>query len=173
MYRQGGITPMFAFESDNSCSSCASFIFTNETQDTEGEPVLADLDYTATGGSPLGIDVVFHAVVGAGVNGPLISGSLPNSLVQDGLIFQNSNALVFPNRDSAVNGTATTFTYAPYATTGSYLPTYGGLQTFMEPVQIPSGHSFYFDLRQPTSVVAGAPTSGGSIPVGTWYYAVS
>ncbi len=173
MYRQGGITPMFAFESDNACSSCASFIFTNETQDTEGEPVLADLDYTATGGSPLGIEVVFHNVVGANINGPLISGTRPSSLTLDNVSFYNQNAFAFPNRDSAVNGTVSQFTYAPYATTGSYLPAYGGLQTFEEPVHIPSGHSFYFDLQQPTSVVAGAPTSGGSIPVGTWYYAVS
>lgn len=171
MYRQGGITPMFAFESDNVCSSCAIFSFTNENQDTEGEPVLADLAFTATGGSPLGIEVVFNAVSGANGQGPLISGTRPASLKVDGYV--NLNALNIPNRDSSVNGNVSNFTYAPYATTGSYLPIYGGQQTFTEPVHIPSGHSFYFDLKQPTSVVAGAPTSGGSIPVGTWYYAVS
>lgn len=170
MYRQGGITPMFAFESGNICTGCGNFIFTNEIHDTEGEPVLADLDFTATGVGTLGVTVVLNNVNGSSVNGPLISGTRPQSTVSNGTNFLN--ALSKPNRDLSNNEVVNNLTYYPYATTGTYVPIQGALQTFAEPVHIPSQHSFYFDLAQPTGVTS-ATSGAGSVPASAWYYAVN
>src|SRR5579862_2869897 len=168
-YRQGGITPVFSFQLQAFCSSCANFIFTDEAQDTEGEPVIAALYSSSSSGGPIGYNVNFNSVGGSGGNGPLISGVRPAMFKLDPYIYLND--IEIPNRDAVVDGTGYQFTYAPYAT-GTYAPINGGLYSIMEAAHIPSGHSFFFDLLPPTHVTA-TTGKGGSVPPGMWYYAVN
>jgi hypothetical protein len=170
LYRQGGITPLFMLEMDNVCTSCGNFIFTNEAQDTEGEPVIAGLYLEAPSDVPMDYNVYFNNVSGSGPNGSLISGERPVGLKIDG--FNYFNALINPNRDAVLDGTVSNFTYAPYAASGSYVPIQGGLETIAQAVHIPSGHSFFFDLQPPTSI-SGTAAAGGSVPAGGWFYAVN
>ena len=168
-YRQGGITPVFSFQLQAFCGSCASFIFNDEAQDTEGEPVIATLYTAANVDASIGYSATFNTVGGAGENGPLISGMRPSTFKLDPYYYMSN--IGTPNRDAVVNGSSFQFTYSPYAT-GSSTPINGGLYSIMEAAHIPSGHSFFFDLLPPTRVTA-TPANGGSVPAGTWYYAVN
>ncbi len=168
-YRQGGITPVFSFQLQAFCGSCANFIFSDEAQDTEGEPVIAALYAAANVDTAIGYSVIFNSVGGSGGNGPLISGMRPSVFKLDPYMYFND--IGTPNRDAIVDGTGFQFTYAPYAT-GADAPINGGLYSIMEAAHIPSGHSFFFDLLPPTRVTA-TTTNGGSVPAGTWYYAVN
>jgi hypothetical protein len=169
LYRQGGITPIFSFQLQAFCNGCTNFIFSDEAQDTEGEPVIAALYSSASSGGPVGYNVNFNSVGGSGGNGPLISGMRPAVFNLNPYIYVNN--IGTPNRDAIVDGSGYQFTYAPYAT-GASAPINGGLYSIMEAAHIPSGHSFFFDLMPPTRVSA-TPANGGSVPAGTWYYAVN
>ena len=138
-YRQGGITPVFSFELQAFCTSCANFIFNDEAQDTEGEPVVAALYTSANVGNAIGYSVVFNSVAGSGGNGPLISGVRPAMFKLDPYIYMNDVAT--PNRDAIVDGSGYQFTYAPYAN-GASTPINGSLYSIMEAAHIPSGHQF-------------------------------
>lgn len=168
-YRQGGITPVMSFQLQAFCTSCTNFIFNDEAQDTEGEPVIATLYVAPNVDNAIGYSVDFNSVGGSGGNGPLISGMRPAMFKLDPYVYLNNIGI--PNRDAVVNGSGFQFTYAPYGTESS-APINGGLYSIMEPAHIPSGHSFFFDLLPPTHVTATA-ANGGSVPAGTWYYAVN
>ena len=170
-YRQGGITPVFSFQLQAFCTSCANFIFNDEAQDTEGEPVVAALYTSANVDNAIGYSVIFNSVAGSGGNGPLISGMRPAMFKLDPYVYMNDVAT--PNRDAIVDGSGYQFTYAPYAN-GASAPINGSLYSIMEAAHIPSGHSFFFDLLPPTLVTATATAAGGgSVPAGTWFYAVN
>ena len=168
-YRQGGITPVFSFQLQAFCTGCSNFIFNDEAQDTEGEPVIAALYTSANVDNAIGYSVIFNSVAGSGGNGPLISGMRPAMFKLDPYIYMNDVGT--PNRDAIVDGSGYQFTYAPYAN-GASMPINGSLYSIMEAAHIPSGHSFFFDLLPPTRVTATA-AGGGSVPAGTWYYAVN
>jgi hypothetical protein len=164
-YRQGGITPVVMSQPIGGFTSPGANLFFNFiTLDTEGQPVVSIL---ASSGPVQQTSVTIkHGQLGVG--GPSVTGTRPGSFISDN--FPYTNGAPIPNRDAEVNGEAFTSIIAPYAATGT--TAIQAVKTFAMPVHIPSGHSFYFDMLQPTSV-AGAVAAGGLVPVGTWFYAVS
>jgi hypothetical protein len=164
-YRQGGIIPYFT------CMACTQFsplTFNDASQDTEGQPLEAAL-ITNPGSGYLGPRVVARYPTG-GAQAPLFGGLRPSYADLDGIF---SKASSFQNRDFLYKTSGSfPFVYAPYATTGNYGGVYGSLYTVGMPMHGVGGYSWWFDLSTPTRV-EGAASAGGSVPVGTWVYAVT
>jgi hypothetical protein len=164
-YRQGGIIPYFTCMA---CSEYAPLTFNDASQDTEGQPLEAALLVTPFSGY-LGPRITAHYPTG-GVQAPLFSGLRPSYADVDAIF---SKASAFQNRDILYKtGGAFPFVYAPYATSDNYTGVYGSLYTVGMPMHGVGGYSWWFDLSVPTNVAAAAG-AGGSVPPGTWVYAVT
>jgi hypothetical protein len=164
-YRQGGIIPYFTCMG---CTEYAPLTFNDASQDTEGQPLEAALIVNPTSGY-LGPRITAHYPTG-GALAPLFSGLRPSYADVDGA-FNTASAL--QNRDIlSKSGGLFPFVSAPYATTGNFSGVFGSLYTVGMPMHGVGGYSWWFDLSVPTGVSAKAE-SGGSVPVGTWIYAVT
>jgi hypothetical protein len=164
-YRQGGIIPYFTCMA---CTEYAPLTFNDASQDTEGQPLEAALIVNPNSGY-LGPHITAHYPTG-GAQAPLFGGLRPSFADVDGLF---SKASAFQNRDILYKtGGLFPFVYAPYATTGDYSGVNGSLYTVGMPMHGVGGYSWWFDLAVPTSVVVKAE-AGGSVPAGTWVYAVT
>lgn len=164
-YRQGGIIPYFT------CMACAEYsplTINDASQDTEGQPLEAALVINPNSGY-LGPHITAHSPTG-GVQAPLFSGLRPSLAEIDGVF---SKASAFQNRDVLFkSGGLFTYVYAPYATTGNFAGMIGSLYTVGTPMHGVGGYSWWFDLVVPTHV-AVTESAGGSVPAGTWVYAVT
>ena len=166
VYRQGGLTPLLALQNP---PTNVVINMHNISMDTEANPVVAYLSPSSGGFGGL-LDL---SMTTGGTNEPIISGVRPVSARIS--LFGSTGAAYFnrlPNRNGTHEGVANGV-FSPFDTSGSYLPFPDtDLWTFMEPAHIQGGQSFYFDLATPTSV-SGTAATGGSVPSGTYYYAVS
>jgi hypothetical protein len=164
-YRQGGIIPYFT------CMGCAEFdpiTFNEASQDTEGQPLEAALVMNPNSGY-LGPRIIARSPTG-GAQAPLFSGLRPSFVDLDANF---SKASAFQNRDILYRTSGIfNFVAAPYATTGNYSSATGSLYTVGTPMHGVGGYSWWFDLAVPSNVTATA-ASGGSVPAGTWIYAVT
>ncbi len=163
-YRQGGITPMIAAMS---WSANAGLTVSDIWQDTEGQPMLATL-YPAPSELTLGPNVKAHFVTG-GAGNPLCSGLRPVGFETDSSFISGYS---LPNRDVHMNSAGNTTLVASPFFNATNTGQNGSINTFAQPVQIAGGYSAFFTLAQPNTV-AGTVAASGSVPVGTWYYAVS
>lgn len=165
-YRQGGIIPFFACMN---CTEYSALTFNDASQDTEGQPLEAALISYPNSGY-LGQHVTALHPTG-GAQAPLFSGVRPSFADVDAIF---SSAKAFQNRDILYRtGGNFGYVYAPYATTGSYRPQIGSLDTIAQPMHGAGGYSWWFDTTPPRNVSASAPVKGGKIPLGTYVYAVS
>jgi hypothetical protein len=163
-YRQGGITPMIAAMV---WSPGSDITLSDIWQDTEGQPLFAAL-YPANTQPVLGPNIKAHFVTG-GAGTPLVTGLRPMSLETDS---NWNNAAEISNRDLEFDSVGqVTFTASPFFNASS-VPQVGSMKIWGKPINLVGGYSLFANLPQPTSV-AGTPSSGGSIPAGTWFYAVA
>lgn len=164
-YRQGGIIPYFT------CIRCAEYsplTFNDASQDTEGQPLEAALLINPNSGY-LGPRITAHYPTG-GAQAPLFGGLRPSYADVDAIF---GKASAFQNRDILYKtGGLYPFVYAPYATTGNFTAASGSLYTVGMPMHGVGGYSWWFDLAVPANLTA-APSSGGSVPAGSWVYAVT
>jgi hypothetical protein len=136
-------------------------------QDTEGQPLVATM-YPANTQPVLGPNIKAHFVTG-GAGTPLVTGLRPMSLETDS---NWNNAAEISNRDLEFDSVGqVTFTASPFFNASS-VPQVGSMKIWGKPINLVGGYSLFANLPQPTSV-AGTPSSGGSIPAGTWFYAVA
>src|SRR5258708_12456281 len=162
-YRQGGIAPDFAFQNS---SANTQISIHNTSQDTEGNPLIACLNISGACGS---FDLSMNDL---SANNSIFSGTRPNYFHITNLgSAPGANHYALPNRNGCQEGSQTGV-FAPYDTTLTFISGTSSLFTCFSPMHMPGGQSFFFDISQPTTVVATA-AGGGSIPVGTYYYCVS
>lgn len=164
-YQQGGLTPFLAIQ--NSPIGGPAELH-NISVDTEAQPLVACLNASSLCGS---FDL--NVSPQEGVASALFSGVRP-ALAHVSFWGQAGSTQLYklPNRNASYEGSVYGL-FSPFDTSGSYLPSYySSLQTFNEPVHIPNGSSFYFDLLPPSNVTARV-NSGGGVPVGTYYYVVT
>lgn len=162
-YRQGGIIPMFTYNGITGTSG-SEINLNHVSQDTEGQPLFAQFTKFATS-APQGVRV---SISDPNVfNSPLIGGLRPAFVdLHSG---SYPNAFYLPNRDSLFKSGGSAYAQmSPYRLNGGIGPFYA-VDVPMEGV---GGYSWWMASGPPTSVTASA-AAGGSVPVGTWYYAVS
>ncbi len=165
-YRQGGIIPFFACMN---CTEYATLTFNEASQDTEGQPLEAAFINFPNSGY-LGQHITALHPTG-GAQTPLFGGVRPSFADVDSL-FESAKA--FQNRDILFKtGGIFKYVYAPYATTGTYAPQIGSMDSIVQPMHGAGGYSWWFDTMPPKNVSASAPEKGGNIPLGTYVYAVS
>jgi hypothetical protein len=164
-YRQGGIIPYLTCES---CGSYGNITLNDASQDTEGQPLEASLMINPDSGRT-GPHITARNATG-GVQNPLFQGVRPSLAEIDGVFLKPS---AFQNRDVLLKLAGDTlFEYAPYTTTGKFASVMGAIYTVGTPMHGVGGYSWWFDLPAPTAVTA-AVASGGKVPAGTWFYAVT
>jgi hypothetical protein len=111
-YRQGGITPMFAFMQ---ASPYQSYTLNDASQDTEGQPLAVALIITPNN-ELLGPHIIAQNPTG-GAGGPLFSGRRPSFSQIDMAGFSSAKSL--PNRDfSFHSGGAVRMAIPPFNTAG-------------------------------------------------------
>ena len=164
-YRQGGITPMLA---DMQCPPNALATFYDASQDTEGQPLLTNL-FRNPSAMLIGMRLFGRNVAG-GARNAIVTGVRPAGTDVTGPFL---TARSIPNRDLLYDSSGyLNMLVAPFNTTGSYAPSLSSLRSVAMPMHGAGGYSWWFDAFPPTGVTA-ATTSGGSVPSGTWRYAVS
>jgi hypothetical protein len=164
-YRQAGIMPHAAVQG---CPAYTTFTFNDTFQDTEGQPLQANLNKSPASTS-LGSRLIAYNVSG-GAGNPVVSG-LRSSFLD--LKANFSSAHSFQNRDFSWDVSTLNMVVSPYATTGSYNATAGNsLRTVGMAMHGVGGYSWWFDLTIPSRVMATASGSG-NVPSGTYVYGVS
>ncbi len=161
-YRQGGISPMLA---TMMCPPYTVYSFTDETQDTEGNPIMANLTSVPSAERPGPGLTVYNT--NAGLNSPLISGMRSSYVDVSPAVYANANSI--PDRNFILKSSGGLYgAFSPYTTSGAY---YSSLYSIGMPMHGAGGYSWWFDLYPPSTVTVGAATQGGNIPAGTWRYA--
>jgi hypothetical protein len=157
-YVQGNITPQITFISTGGGN--AAIDFTDVLCDTSGQAALANL------GS--GSNVQFHGDVGCSATNPIISGTRPASFLSDGYFY---SGLANPPGRWAQNCAVNKAISGVYESTGVGLAQqvcyYGNLLAML------GGYPIYWPLPAPATPTLTGPTAGGSMPAGTFVYAVS
>ena len=165
-YRQAGIMPYFAIQN---CPAYVTLRLEDTFQDTEGQPLLANLV------SAPSVNVVGPRVFATNVTGgsgfPLTSGIRPSLLELNGSPMAYAKSI--QNRDFTWDQSTLNGVFAPYDTSGSYVANpLKSIRILGMPMIGVGGYSWWFAGSLPSSVTA--TTSGsGSVPSGTYVYAVS
>ncbi|HWY32720.1 MAG TPA: hypothetical protein VNX46_18290, partial [Candidatus Acidoferrum sp.] len=159
-YVQGNITPQVTFVSVGGGNNLINL--TDVLCDTTGQPAVADL-----GG---GANVQFHGEISCSATNPIISGTRPATILSDGYFYaglanppgrwtQNCNV------NKAISGV-----YEGVGTpagVSQQVCYYGNLLAML------GGYPVYWPLSAPATPTLTGPTAGGSMPSGTFVYAVS
>lgn len=161
-YRQGGITPMIAAQI---WVQGSNITLSDIWQDTEGQPLVATI-YPVNTESYLGPTVKAKFCTG-GAGNPLFSGLRPLSNYTDSAW---GNAAQIPNRDFELDTSGTMIASPMFNATNSQQS--GSMKILGKPMNVIGGYSLFANLAAPNTV-AGTVGAGGSVPVGTFYYAVS
>jgi hypothetical protein len=159
-YVQGNITPQVTFVSTGGGNN--GLAFTDVLCDTSGQPMVADL-----GG---GVDIQFHIGAGCSATNPIISGTRPASLLSDGYFY---SGIANPPGRWTYNCGVNAAISGLYEGTGTprslaqQVCYYGNLLMML------GGYPIYWPLPAPATPTLTGPTAGGSMPAGTFVYAVS
>ena len=162
-YQQGGILPYFVLI--NAVAPYQQLTINDSSQDTTGQPLEAAFIVNPQSGI-LGPRISVHNPAGNG--NPLFGGLRPSFADIDMANFANAKSI--PNRDFLYKTSGNM-----YAVTSPYqlsAPGVGSIYAIGLPMHGSGGYSWWFDLQAPTDVTATA-AGGGSIPAGTYVYAVS
>lgn len=163
-YRQGGIVPMVASQG---CPSYTVYTFDDVSQDTEGQPLLANLNSNPAAGN-YGSALVARLATGGATN-PLITG-LRSSYAEITGPFNSAHS--FPDRDILYPNKSLNMVLYPYETSAGYNTHAEAIYTMGFPFHGVGGYSWWFDLPAPSNVTVKAATSG-RVPADTYVYAVS
>jgi hypothetical protein len=156
-YVQGNITPIVTFPAVGGGNCPISF--NHVIEDTSGSPMLAAL------GS--GANVFFHTYINSSSTNPVISGTRPNSVISDGYFYSPSaNPPGRWTENCAVNTISTTYETVGHAV--GQQQCYFGNQLMMQ-----GGYPIFWPLSAPATPTLTGPSAGGSMPAGTFEYAVS
>jgi hypothetical protein len=156
-YIQGAITPIVTFISTGGGNCPVSF--NHVISDTSGSAMLA-----ALGG---GANVFFHTYINASATNTVVSGTRPNSDISDGYFYSPStNPPARWMENCAVNTISTT-----YETVGHSV---GQQQCFFgNQLMMQGGYPIFWPLAAPATPTLSGPSAGGSMPSGTFEYALS
>lgn len=165
-YRQGGITPLFAFYSHQN-SNFGLFNYASAVQDTD---VNATVAFWENGGTTSAEIIMDHNTACSqtgqdGASQPQVTGSKPGSNRFTGI---NCGE---PTSNIVDQGSAPMVT-SPFETAGSYVTGVEAQTGYSEFLHVTQPWHMYVDMLPPTSLAATV-ASGGSVPVGTWYYKIS
>lgn len=166
-YRQAGIMPVVT---TMGCPSASLFTYEDVLEDTEGQPLQVNLSKFPQNDSP-GPKIEALNVSG-GVGNPLVTGNRGAINIKSNF----ANATAFPNRDASYDsGGLLNLVISPYQTPGTfsdYRTAVTPLYTLMKPTHMAGGYQWWFDTVPPSGVTAAA-SAGGSVPAGTYVYAIS
>ena len=166
LYRQGGISPLVtSFSTGGSVGVSIS----NSVQDTETEPAVTSLSNTQR----QTLSLSFSG--GGGAGDPFVSGVLP--------LAYNGNAPFSgiqpaPNREGTMTGTSFMIN-PPYSTAAMggcgtpWCPMNEAIHVFNQLVSFGDGHSLIWPIARATGLAVSSVSAGGSVPVGTWTYAIT